>query len=166
MLLEEGLLLNVNLHQQICLGRTIMKLNIIIRNLQKQENERLPAIAFQLKNDCIKGVSLLAYKNMKTNFTIVIIINYIWFICSNQLHWFWCYITSNHFSFLSPLLESQPQFIGFDIGGWLVHGESNFPAMWFVLIVFCCKTDGQGGKTAFHFLCNWSPLLSFLAGTF
>ena len=60
MLLEEGLLLNVNLHQQICLGRTIMKLNIIIRNLQKQENERLPAIAFQLKNDCIKGVSLFS----------------------------------------------------------------------------------------------------------
>ena len=53
---------------------------------------------------------------------------------------------SNHFTFQCLLLNSQPQLKGFDIGEWLVRDESNFPAMWFVLFDFCCKTDAQGGK--------------------
>ena len=54
--------------------------------------------------------------------------------------------TSNHYTFQCPLLNSQLQLKGFDVGGWFVHDESDFPAMWFVLFVFCCKTDAQGGR--------------------
>ena len=53
---------------------------------------------------------------------------------------------SNHFTFQCPLLNSQPQFKGFDICGWLVHDVSSFPEVWFVLFVFCFKTDAQGGR--------------------
>ena len=53
---------------------------------------------------------------------------------------------SNHFTFQCPFFNSQPQFKGFHIGGWLVHDESNFPAMWFALFVFCFKTNAQGGR--------------------
>ena len=38
------------------------------------------------------------------------------------------------------------RFKGFAIGGWLIHDESNFPAVWFVLFAFCFKTDAQGGR--------------------
>ena len=55
-------------------------------------------------------------------------------------------LPSNHFTFQCPLLNSQRQFKKFHIGGWLIHDESNFPAMWFVLFVFCFKTDVQGGR--------------------
>ena len=46
LLLEERMLLNVNLFQHICSGRTTMKFNILIKNLQNEENGRLPVILF------------------------------------------------------------------------------------------------------------------------
>ena len=54
--------------------------------------------------------------------------------------------TFKPFYFPMSSTYSQLQFKGFDIGGWLIHSENNFPAMQFVLFVFCCKTDAQGDK--------------------
>ena len=150
-----------------------MKFNIIIRNLQNEENVSLPAnFFFQLKNDYIKGVQesyptkkqqqqqqTLPFSSSSTTFDSSAVIN------STDVG---AMSPSNHFTFQCPLLNSQPQFKGFDIGGWLVHDESGFPVICGLsYLSFVVKLMHKEVENCLpSFLCNWLPLLSFLVGTF